>query len=91
MHPRVKWSAAVYAGFAAGILATIVQIVLWSVFTDALPEIFFRDARFAAAIVIGMPVLAMQSRALGAMAAILVVPNAFSMIAHARREEMSSI
>jgi hypothetical protein len=49
--------AAVYAGVAAGILATIVQIVLWAIFTEALPAIFFRDSRFAAAIVLGRGVL----------------------------------
>lgn len=45
--------AALYAGIAAGILATIVQISLWAIFTDALPEILYRDSRFAAAIVMG--------------------------------------
>jgi hypothetical protein len=54
---RLEPSAAVYAGVAAGILATVVQIVLWSIFTDALPAVFFRDARFAAAIVLGPAVL----------------------------------
>jgi hypothetical protein len=49
----VKWTAAILAGLAAGALATIVEIVLWLVFTDALPGILFRDARFAAAIVMG--------------------------------------
>jgi uncharacterized membrane protein YagU involved in acid resistance len=49
----VRWSAVAYAGIAAGILSTIVQIVLWFVFTDALPAILFRDARFTAAIVMG--------------------------------------
>jgi hypothetical protein len=53
----VKWSAAVYAGVAAGILATVAQIVLWSVLTDAFPAILFKDARFAAAIVMGRGVL----------------------------------
>jgi uncharacterized membrane protein YagU involved in acid resistance len=53
----VKWNAAAYAGIAAGIGATIVEIALWSAFTNALPEIFFRDARFAAAIVMGRGVL----------------------------------
>ena len=57
MHHPVNWSAAAYAGIIAGILATVVQIALWSVFTDALPTIFFRDARFAAAIVMGRKVL----------------------------------
>jgi len=53
----VKWTAAILAGLAAGVLATIVEIVLWLVFTDALPGILFRDARFAAAIVMGPSVL----------------------------------
>ena|SRR5437762_8304265 len=53
----VKWGAVAYAGIAAGILSTLVQIVLWFVFTDALPAILFRDARFTAAIVMGRAVL----------------------------------
>lgn len=53
----VDLGAAVYAGVAAGILATVVQIGLWAIFTDALPAIFFRDSRFAAAIVLGRDVL----------------------------------
>jgi uncharacterized membrane protein YagU involved in acid resistance len=57
MHFPVNWRAAVYAGVIAGILATIVQIALWSVFADALPTILFRDARFTAAIVMGPGVL----------------------------------
>jgi uncharacterized membrane protein YagU involved in acid resistance len=57
MHFPVNWRAAVYAGVIAGILATVVQIALWSVFADALPTILFRDARFTAAIVIGPGVL----------------------------------
>ena len=57
MHNSANLSAAVCAGIAAGILATVVQIALWSVFADALPTILFRDARFAAAIVLGRGVL----------------------------------
>lgn len=53
----VDVGAAAYAGVAAGILATGVQIALWAIFTDALPAIFFRDSRFAAAIVLGHDVL----------------------------------
>ena len=53
----VDGRAAIYAGIAAGILATLVQVVLWAVFTDALPAVIFRDARFAAAIVMGRGVL----------------------------------
>jgi hypothetical protein len=54
----VNFSAAVYAGVSAGFIATVVQIALWLVFADALPAILFRDARFAAAIVMGRKVLA---------------------------------
>ena len=57
MNQPGNWRAAVSAGFVAGILATAVEIVLWSIFTDALPEILFRDARFAAAIAMGPGVL----------------------------------
>lgn len=57
MHNSPNLSAAVCAGIAAGILATVVQIALWSVFADTLPTILFRDARFAAAIVLGRGVL----------------------------------
>ncbi|HEY2863640.1 MAG TPA: sodium:proline symporter [Casimicrobiaceae bacterium] len=54
---RVHVGAAVYAGIAGGILGTIVQIVLWAVFAENWPTILFRDARFAAAIVMGRSVL----------------------------------
>ena len=57
MRVPVNWSAAAYTGIIAGIIATVVQIALWSVFADALPAILFRDARFAAAIVMGRKVL----------------------------------
>ncbi len=57
MRNSANLSAAVCAGVIAGILATVVQIALWSVFADALPAILFRDARFAAAIVLGRGVL----------------------------------
>ena len=54
---RIDYRAAIYAGIAAGMVATVAQVVLWVVFTDALPAIFFRDSRFAAAIVMGRAVL----------------------------------
>src|SRR5947207_13547609 len=57
MRSPVNFNAAMCAGIVAGILATAVQIALWAVFTDALPTILFRDARFAAAIVMGRRVL----------------------------------
>ena len=49
----LDWRSAVYAGIAAGILSTVVQIALWAALTDALPAVLYRDARFAAAIVMG--------------------------------------
>ncbi|MGH8713619.1 MAG: sodium:proline symporter [Casimicrobiaceae bacterium] len=57
MNRAVDFRVAVYAGLAAGILATVVQIFLWYAFTDAMPEILWRDMRFAAAIVVGRAVL----------------------------------
>ena len=42
---------------AAGIFSTIAQILLWWSFWDALPSILYRDARFAAAIILGQGVL----------------------------------
>jgi hypothetical protein len=53
----VDAGAAIHAGIAAGILATALQIVLWAIFTDAIPAILYRDSRFAAAIVLGPGVL----------------------------------
>jgi hypothetical protein len=55
---HLNWRAALGAGIGAGILATGLQIGLWAAFSSGLPEIFFRDARLAAAIVMGPKVLA---------------------------------
>lgn len=38
-------------------MSTAVQLLLWLTFTDDLPQILFRDARLAAAIVLGPAVL----------------------------------
>jgi hypothetical protein len=46
-----------FAGIVAGVVSTLVQIVLWLLFTDALPAILLRDARLAAAMVLGRSVL----------------------------------
>ena len=54
---RIDWSAAVLAGMVAGIIATAVQIVLWLAMGREFPAILFRDARLAAAIVVGRAVL----------------------------------
>lgn len=52
-----KFLYAAVAGIAAGILATIAQILLWLTFWDALPWIFFRDIRYTAAIILGEAIL----------------------------------
>jgi len=49
--------AGALAGIVAGIVATAAQLALWGIFSDALPAILFRDARLAAAIVMGPGVL----------------------------------
>jgi hypothetical protein len=54
---RIDWRAGALAGIVAGIVATAVQLLLWLAFTDALPQILFRDARLAAAIILGPGVL----------------------------------
>ncbi|MBA3756346.1 MAG: sodium:proline symporter [Nitrosomonas sp.] len=56
-HSSKFWLPAFYAGIAAGILSTLVQIFLWWVIGDELPSILYRDARFAAAIILGEGVL----------------------------------
>lgn len=56
-HSFKFWLAAFYAGMAAGIFSTIAQILLWWLFWDALPSILYRDARFAAAIILREGVL----------------------------------
>lgn len=53
----LNWGAAISAGIVAGVIATAVQVALWWVFLDALPWIFYRDARLTAAIVMGQEVL----------------------------------
>ena len=56
----INWTAALYAGIAAGIIATMAQIILWWAFADSLSGVMFRDARLAAAIVLGEEILPMQ-------------------------------
>jgi len=53
----IEWRAAVYAGIGAGFIATWAEMLLWWLFAKPLPEIFYRDARLAAAIVMGRAVL----------------------------------
>lgn len=55
--PSLNWRAALAAGIVAGTVATAAQVILWWTFTDDLPEIFFRDTRLTAAILLGQSVL----------------------------------
>lgn len=48
---------AVYAGLLAGVIVTVVQLLLWWAFWDVLPEIFYRDVRLTAAILLGSTIL----------------------------------
>lgn len=45
-------------------MSTIVQLLLWWVFWDVLPAIFYRDVQFTAAIVLGENVLQTQAATL---------------------------
>jgi hypothetical protein len=80
MGQPVRWRAAVYAGVVAGILATAVEIALWWAFTDALPDILFRDARFAAALVFGRGVLSAPAFDWGVMFIAALVHFALSVV-----------
>ena len=55
IHVDIK--AATLAGLLAGVVATLLQLMLWSLHAFALPETLFRDARLTAAIVLGHEVL----------------------------------
>jgi hypothetical protein len=47
----------VLAGVAAGILATLVQLLLWLAFTGDFPALLFRDVRLTAALLLGSSIL----------------------------------
>ena len=51
------WFSVVLAGIAAGVLSTLIQVLLWVIFTDSFPSILYRDARLTAAILLGQSVL----------------------------------
>lgn len=51
------WRATIWAGVIAGTLATLVQVLLWLIFTDEFPAILYRDARLTVAMVLGGSVL----------------------------------
>jgi hypothetical protein len=54
---RSRLLAWLIAAATAGTLSTLAQIVLWIAFTDAFPDILARDARLAAALLLGQRVL----------------------------------
>jgi hypothetical protein len=51
------WRAMFWAGVMAGITSTLIEVLLWLVFTDDFPVILYRDARLTAAMVLGGSVL----------------------------------
>ena len=57
MKCQSGWRAMIWAGVMAGIVSTLVQILLWLVFADDFPAILYRDARLTAAMVLGGSVL----------------------------------
>ncbi|MBI5450711.1 MAG: sodium:proline symporter [Gammaproteobacteria bacterium] len=77
----MNWTAAVWSGVIAGIVATAVQLALWSAGPDVLPEILYRDARLTAAIVLGRSVLPPPATlAWGVMAVATLIHFALSII-----------
>jgi hypothetical protein len=54
---RSRVLAWLIAAAAAAALSTLVQTALWLAFTDAFPAILARDARLAAALILGIGVL----------------------------------
>lgn len=54
---RPPLAAGAAGGLAAAVVSTLVQVLLWAAFTDALPDILWRDARLTAALLLGPRVL----------------------------------
>ena len=75
---RVRWGVGALAGIAAGVVATIAQVLLWLAFTDALPAILIRDARMTAAIVLGEGALARPGDDVAVFAVATIVHFALS-------------
>lgn len=55
--PRSVAAALALATLAAATLSTVVQVLLWMLFADGWPTLLVRDARLAAAVVLGPAVL----------------------------------
>lgn len=56
------WKAVIAAGLAAAAASALAQLILWALFTDALPGIFYRDVRLTAALLMGPEVLTRPDR-----------------------------
>lgn len=54
---RIDPGMVLFAGLVAGVVAAVAQIILWWLAGMPLPEIFFRDARLTAALIMGSGVL----------------------------------
>ena len=57
-----EWKATIGAGLAAAAASAFAQLLLWALFTDALPGILYRDVRLTAALVMGPDALARADR-----------------------------
>ena len=57
LNRQSVWRAMILAGVMAGIVSTLIQMLLWLIFTDDFPAILYRDARLTAAMVLGGSVL----------------------------------
>jgi len=57
LFASVSVRAALLAGIAAGVIATAIEIALWTLHGDPLPATLYRDMRLAAAIAMGSAVL----------------------------------
>lgn len=60
---RIDPALALAAGIGAGVIATVIQLVLWWLTAMPIPETLFRDARLTAAMVLGSGVLPPPSTA----------------------------
>lgn len=84
---RQRWWFApqmvVIAGLGAGVIATVVQLVLWWLAGMPLPETLFRDARLTAALVMGIGVLPPPATARWDILAVATLIHFFLSIAYA--------
>lgn len=63
MKAGTRWRAVLYAAVAAAIASTLVELAAWWILADDPYALFWRDVRFAAALVLGPRVLVPATRA----------------------------